>query len=76
MNMSDMTALHEAMEQQTISVSKAGISTMLRCKTTIIAAGNPTGGSFEPQKTLREQIDMPPSILSRFDLIFRLEDIR
>lgn len=76
MNHSDMTALHEAMEQQTISVTKAGISTVLKCKTTIVAAANPDRGSFVSGATFREQVNLPSSILSRFDLTFRVLEVR
>jgi len=74
MNSKDRSAIHEAMEQNTVSVAKAGITTTLNARTTIIAAANPISGKFLPNKLLTEQIDLPPTLLSRFDLIFILKD--
>ena len=74
MDEKDRSAIHEAMEQQTISISKAGINTTLNARTSILAAANPKGGRFDPMKHAAEQIDLPPTLLSRFDLIFVLED--
>lgn len=71
----DRAALHEVMETQSISVAKAGIVARLRAKTSILAAANPRYGRFNPNKNLAEQFDIPPSLLSRFDLIFPIVDV-
>ncbi|MFA4640409.1 minichromosome maintenance protein MCM [Pyrococcus kukulkanii] len=70
----DRSVIHEALEQQTISISKAGITATLNARTTVIAAANPKHGRFNRMKPLFEQIDLPPTLLSRFDLIFVLVD--
>jgi replicative DNA helicase Mcm len=70
----DRAALHEVMESQTVSVAKAGIVAKFRAKTAILAAANPRFGRFNPNKSLAEQFDIPPSLLSRFDLIFPIVD--
>jgi len=74
MNEKDRAAIHEALEQGTISISKAGINVMLSAKTTVIAIGNPKEGRFNLHKKITEQITFPPTLLSRFDLIFVLID--
>lgn len=71
----DRSAMHEAMEQQTVTVSKANIQATLRSETTVLAAGNPKLGRFNPHMTIPEQIDISPALLSRFDVIFVLKDI-
>ena len=71
----DRAALHEAMETQTISVAKAGIVAKFRTKTAILAAANPKYGRFDQTKNLADQFDVPPTLLSRFDLIFPIVDI-
>ncbi|BAA29695.1 ATP-binding protein [Pyrococcus horikoshii] len=70
----DRSVIHEALEQQTISLSKAGITATLNARTTVIAAANPKHGRFNRMKRVSEQIDLPPTLLSRFDLIFVLMD--
>ncbi|AEC52134.1 cell division control protein [Pyrococcus sp. NA2] len=70
----DRSVIHEALEQQTISLSKAGITATLNARTTVIAAANPKHGRFNKMKRISEQIDLPPTLLSRFDLIFVLMD--
>ena len=74
MNKDDRAYLNEAMEQQTISVNKANIHAVLKAKTTIIAFGNPKGGRFDPDTDILDQINLEPTILSRFDLIFTLKE--
>jgi len=71
----DRAAMHEAMESQTISVAKAGIVAKFRTKTAILAAANPKYGRFDQSKNLADQFDIPPTLLSRFDLIFPIVDI-
>lgn len=71
----DQVALHEMMEQQTISIAKANIVATLPAMTTILAGGNPKLGRFDPYMPIKEQIDIPETILSRFDLKFALRDI-
>ena len=72
----DRVAIHEAMEQQTISVAKAGITTILNSRTSVLAAANPIHGSYDDLKLAQEQIDLQTTILSRFDCIFLVRDIR
>ena len=64
------------MEQQTISVAKAGITTVLNSRTAVLAAANPVFGRYDDSKSAAEQIDLMSTILSRFDLIFVVRDIR
>ncbi len=71
----DRATLHEAMETQTISVAKAGIVAKFRAKTSVLAAANPKYGRFDQNKNLGEQFDIPPTLLSRFDLIFPIVDV-
>lgn len=71
----DTSALHEAMEQQTITIAKANIQATLRAQTTVLAAANPKFGRFDSYKPLAEQINMPPALINRFDLIFPIQDL-
>ena len=71
----DRAALHEAMETQTISVAKAGMVAKFRTKTAILAAANPKYGRFDQSKNLADQFEIPPTLLSRFDLIFAIVDV-
>ena len=70
----DRSALHQAMEQQEISVAKAGINATLKSRCAILAAANPKLGRFDEYIPIHEQINMPPALLSRFDLIFSIID--
>jgi len=71
----DRVAILEAMEQHTVSVAKGGIVATLNARTAILAAANPTLGRYEPARTVAENISLPVTILSRFDLIFVLRDV-
>lgn len=71
----DRVAIHEAMEQHTVSVAKGGIVATLNARTAILAAGNPSLGRYDAYKTVAENINLPVTILSRFDLIFVLKDV-
>ncbi len=75
MEKEDRAAMHEALEQQTISIAKAGIVAKFRAETCVLAAANPKFGRFSSEKAITDQFDIPPALLSRFDLIFPLRDI-
>jgi len=74
MDEADRSSLHQAMEQQEISVAKAGINATLKSRCALLAAANPKLGRFDEFLPLHEQINMPPALLSRFDLIFSIID--
>lgn len=74
MDTKDQVAIHEAMEQQTISITKAGIQATLNARTSILAAANPTGGRYDRTKPLKYNVALPPAILSRFDLVYVMID--
>lgn len=75
MNDVDRSAMHEGMEQQTITISKANVQATLRAETSVLAAANPKFGRFDPYQHIAQQIDLPPTLINRFDLIFVLRDI-
>lgn len=70
----DRVAIHEAMEQQTISIAKAGITTILNSRTSVLAAANPVFGRYDDMKSPGENIDFQTTVLSRFDMIFIVKD--
>ncbi|PSP72235.1 ATPase [Halobacteriales archaeon QS_3_64_16] len=73
-NSEDRSAMHEALEQQSISVSKAGINATLKSRCSLLAAANPKYGRFDRYESVGEQIDLEPALISRFDLIFTVTD--
>ena len=74
MSTQDRSSLHEAMESQRISVAKAGITATLQCRCSMLAAANPKYGRFDEDEKIAGQIDLPPALMSRFDLIFVMTD--
>lgn len=74
MDSDDRSALHEGMEQQTISIAKAGIMATLKSRCALLGAANPKFGRFDKYENIAMQINMPPTLISRFDLIFILTD--
>ncbi|TRY82795.1 hypothetical protein DNTS_025566 [Danionella cerebrum] len=74
METKDQVAIHEAMEQQTISITKAGVKATLNARTSILAAANPVGGRYDRSKSLKQNVNMTAPIMSRFDLFFILVD--
>ncbi|KAK0670396.1 putative DNA replication licensing factor [Cercophora samala] len=74
MNESTRSVLHEVMEQQTVSVAKAGIITTLNARTSILASANPIGSRYNPDLSVPQNIDLPPTLLSRFDLVYLILD--
>jgi replicative DNA helicase Mcm len=75
MDPQDRSAMHEAMEQQSITISKANVQATLRAETSVLAAANPKFGRFDPYQSIAQQIDLPPTLINRFDIIFTLRDI-
>ncbi len=75
MGKDDRSALHEALEQQQVSIAKANIQATLRCETSVLAAANPKFGRFDPYDLIANQIDLPPTLINRFDLIFPIKDL-
>jgi len=74
MGKEDRSALHEALEQQVVSIAKANIQATLRCETSVLAAANPKFGRFNQYDLIATQIDLPPTLINRFDLIFPIQD--
>ncbi|MFB6120028.1 MAG: LAGLIDADG family homing endonuclease [Halobacteriaceae archaeon] len=74
MEAGDRSALHEALEQQTVSISKAGINATLKARCSLLGAANPKHGRFDQYEGIGEQIDLEPALISRFDLIFTVTD--
>ncbi len=75
MDATDRSAMHEALEQQTVTISKANVQATLKAETSVLAAGNPKFGRFEPTQSISQQIDLPPALINRFDIIFILRDL-
>ncbi len=75
MSEDDRTTIHEALEQQTVSIAKANIQATLLARTTVLAAANPKFGRFNSYKLLAQQIELSPTLINRFDLIFPIRDI-
>lgn len=75
MDPEDRDAMHEAMEQGMVSIAKAGIVTRFKTETSILAAANPKFSRFDPFMNFMEQIDLPPTLISRFDLFFMIKDV-
>lgn len=74
MSESTRSVLHEVMEQQTVSIAKAGIITTLNARTSILASANPIGSKYNPNLPVPQNIDLPPTLLSRFDLVYLVLD--
>ena len=74
MSPEDRSAMHETLEQGTVSIAKAGITSTLNARCPVLAAANPKWGRFSPDRSISEQIDLPPTLLSRFDVIFSIQD--
>lgn len=74
MNPTDRSAIHEAMEQQEINVAKAGLIAKMKSRCSVFAAANPKYGRFDEYRPISDQIDLPPALLSRFDVIFPVKD--
>jgi len=75
MDENDRSTMHEAMEQQTVTISKANVQASLRAQTSVLAAANPKFGRFDPHEMIAKQVNLAPSLLNRFDVLFILRDI-
>jgi replicative DNA helicase Mcm len=67
--------MHEALEQQSVTIAKANVHATLRAETSVLAAANPKFGRFDPYTPIASQLDLPPTLLNRFDLIFTIRDL-
>jgi replicative DNA helicase Mcm len=75
MDENDRSTMHEAMEQQTVTISKANVQATLRSQTSVLAAANPKYGRFNPDEMIAKQVNLAPSLLNRFDVLFILRDL-
>tara|TARA_Y100000310_G_scaffold162731_1_gene162673 strand:- start:3998 stop:6073 length:2076 start_codon:yes stop_codon:yes gene_type:complete len=75
MDENDRSTMHESMEQQTVTISKATVQATLRSQTSVLAAANPKFGRFDSSQMIAKQVNLPPSLLNRFDCIFIMKDI-
>ncbi len=75
MSPEDRSAMHEVLEQQTVSIAKAGITSTLNARCPVLAAANPKWGRFTNDRSIAEQLDLPPTLLSRFDVIYSIKDV-
>lgn len=75
MDENDRSTMHEAMEQQTVTISKANVQASLRAQTSVLAAANPKFGRFDPHEMIAKQVNLAPSLLNRFDVLFILRDL-
>ena len=71
----DQSSMHEAMEQQTVTINKANVQATLNAQTSVLAAANPKFGRFDPNQGIPQQINLPPALINRFDIIFTLRDL-
>jgi replicative DNA helicase Mcm len=75
MDENDRSTMHESMEQQTVTISKATVQATLRSQTSVLAAANPKFGRFDSSESIPKQVNLPPSLLNRFDVIFIMKDL-
>ncbi|MEM4625708.1 MAG: minichromosome maintenance protein MCM [Candidatus Pacearchaeota archaeon] len=75
MDEQDRSAMHEAMEQQSVTISKANVQASLKAETSVLAAGNPKFGRFDPYQPIAQQINIQPTLINRFDVLFVLRDM-